>query len=79
MILADQNYYRVRIKAEHNYRTDNDVDRIFQLDKGRFEKTHGFGIQLYEATLLKAKLTRSTKKAFEACNKNDDYRWENKF
>jgi hypothetical protein len=79
MIIEDQTYYRVRIKAEHNYRTHNDVDRIFLLNNGRFDKLCGFGIQLYEATLLKAQLTRSTKKAFNACNENEDYRWENVF
>ncbi len=68
--IIDGRYYRVQISAENNtnfrFNEGKDIDEIFQLTIARFIQSRGAGFSLYEATLMKTKLSLSSKKKYEA-------------
>ncbi len=68
--LIDGRYYRVQILAENNtdfsFNEGVEIDEIFQLTNANFIQPRGRGFTLYEATLMKTKLSLSSKKKYEA-------------
>jgi len=75
MLFKDLSYYRVQIKAKNNIKEENvAVDRIYQLNNAKFIKEYGFGITLYEASLMGANISKATKARFDECNKDESYR-----
>lgn len=62
-------YYRVQIEAEDNteysLNMGEKIDRIFLLTNARFVLTGGCGFTLYEATLMKTKISISSKNDFD--------------
>lgn len=67
--LIDGRYYRVQIKAKNNknfsFNEGIDIDEIFKLENAEFRQRFGRGFTLYEATLMKTKLTLSTEKKYD--------------
>lgn len=72
--LIDGRYYRVQISAKNNkhfhFNENVDVDEIFWLQNADFKQSHGLCFTLYEATLMKTKLSLSSKAAYEEQEKS---------